>query len=136
MDITHDNVCSSMLSCFYSHLLSTGRPISSFFLPSVMSVIQLKWRGVGKIYNRLKVNTHSCIYRFTAEYTQTFFVFLLVYIIEAQISHWWRGSVREVPFLKIRSDRVKNLITSLYVCLGAIIERTNKIIFLIYPLLT
>ena len=29
MDITHDNVCSSMLSCFYSHLLSTGRPISS-----------------------------------------------------------------------------------------------------------
>ena len=32
MDITHDNVCSSMLSCFYSHLLSTGRPISSFFM--------------------------------------------------------------------------------------------------------
>ena len=32
MDITHDNVCSSMLSCFYSHLLSTGRPISSFIL--------------------------------------------------------------------------------------------------------
>ena len=32
MDITHDNVCSSMLSCFYSHLLSTGRPISSFYL--------------------------------------------------------------------------------------------------------
>ena len=30
VDITHDNVCSSMLSCFYSHLLSTGRPISSF----------------------------------------------------------------------------------------------------------
>ena len=30
MDITRDNVCSSMLSCFYSHLLSTGRPISSF----------------------------------------------------------------------------------------------------------
>ena len=30
MDITHDNVCSSMLSCFYSHLLSTGRPISSY----------------------------------------------------------------------------------------------------------
>ena len=29
MDITHDNVCSSVLSCFYSHLLSTGRPISS-----------------------------------------------------------------------------------------------------------
>ena len=30
VDITHDNVCSSMLSCFYSHLLSTGHPISSF----------------------------------------------------------------------------------------------------------
>ena len=30
VDITHDNVCSSMLSCFYSHLLSTGCPISSF----------------------------------------------------------------------------------------------------------
>ena len=27
---THDNVCSSMLSCFFSHLLSTGRPISSY----------------------------------------------------------------------------------------------------------
>ena len=32
MDITHDNVCSSMLSCFYSRVLSTGRPISSFML--------------------------------------------------------------------------------------------------------
>ena len=32
MDITHDNVCSSMLSCFYSHLLSTGRSISSCML--------------------------------------------------------------------------------------------------------
>ena len=32
VDITHDNVCSFMLSCFYSHLLSTGRPISSFLL--------------------------------------------------------------------------------------------------------
>ena len=32
VDITHDNVCSSMLSCFYSHLLSTGRPISSSLL--------------------------------------------------------------------------------------------------------
>ena len=32
VDITHDNVCSSMLSCFYSHLLSTGRPISSYCL--------------------------------------------------------------------------------------------------------
>ena len=32
VDITHDNVCSSMLSSFYSHLLSTGRPISSFHM--------------------------------------------------------------------------------------------------------
>ena len=40
MDITHDNVCSSMLSCFYSHLLSTGRPISSF--PGIMSTDNLK----------------------------------------------------------------------------------------------
>ena len=32
MDITNDNVCSSMLSCFYSHLLSTGRPISSYII--------------------------------------------------------------------------------------------------------
>ena len=35
MDITHDNVCSSMLSCFYSRLLSTGRPISSSDCPRV-----------------------------------------------------------------------------------------------------
>ena len=35
VDITHDNVCSSMLSCFYSHLLSTRRPISSFSDPPV-----------------------------------------------------------------------------------------------------
>ena len=36
MDITHDNVCSSMLSCFYSHLLSTGRPsdVCNLFLQS------------------------------------------------------------------------------------------------------
>ena len=38
VDITHDNVCSSMLSCFYSHLLSTGRPISSLSL--IQSLIQ------------------------------------------------------------------------------------------------
>ena len=35
VDITHDNVCSSMLSCFYSHLLSTGCPISSFWFDIV-----------------------------------------------------------------------------------------------------
>ena len=41
MDITHDNVCSSMLSCFYSHLLSTGRPISSCLTVIVLD----KFRG-------------------------------------------------------------------------------------------
>ena len=40
VDITHDNVCSSMLSSFYSHLLSTGRPISSFiFIFNKISLI-------------------------------------------------------------------------------------------------
>ena len=39
VDITHDNVCSSMLSCFYSHLLSTGRPISSFTHDTVILYI-------------------------------------------------------------------------------------------------
>ena len=47
MDITHDNVCSSMLSCFYSHLLSTGRPISSLFL---LLEIYNVFRGIGKPY--------------------------------------------------------------------------------------
>ena len=36
MDITHDNVCSSMLSCFYSHLLSTRRPISSLLIEMLL----------------------------------------------------------------------------------------------------
>ena len=39
VDITHDNVCSSMLSCFYSHLQSTGRPISSIPFVNVNSKI-------------------------------------------------------------------------------------------------
>ena len=39
VDITHDNVCSSMLSCFYSHLLSTGRPISSYILSFTSKII-------------------------------------------------------------------------------------------------
>ena len=50
VDITHDNVCSSMLSCFYSHLLSTGRPISSFdlylqklkFFPNLQKVLSFQ----------------------------------------------------------------------------------------------
>ena len=39
VDITHDNVCSSMLSCFFSYveLLLTGRPISSFGFAQVCS---------------------------------------------------------------------------------------------------
>ena len=55
MDITHDNVCSSMLSCFYSHLLSTGRPISSLHLN-----------------NYLVIFLHNTIYR-----AQLFYPFLL-----------------------------------------------------------
>ena len=39
VDITHDNVRSSMLSCFYSHLLSTGRPISSYVLVIVIMCV-------------------------------------------------------------------------------------------------
>ena len=42
MDITHDNVCSSMLSCFYSHLLSTGWPISSLFFAKHKNAYILK----------------------------------------------------------------------------------------------
>ena len=47
MDITHDNVCSSMLSCFYSHLLSTGRPISSWHLFSVIFYGFFSWYETG-----------------------------------------------------------------------------------------
>ena len=53
MDITHDNVCSSMLSCFYSHLLSTGRPICSFnpkFHGDKMSM-------GGKLYTKENIHT-------------------------------------------------------------------------------
>ena len=39
VDITHDNVCSSMLSCFYLHLLSTGRPISSLLINVVILLL-------------------------------------------------------------------------------------------------
>ena len=39
VDITHDNVCFSMLSCFYSHLLSTGRPISSSLIVNKFQTI-------------------------------------------------------------------------------------------------
>ena len=50
MDITHDNVCSSMLSCFYSHLLSTGRPISS-----VEFMLHFSGDGLIKIWQENKV---------------------------------------------------------------------------------
>ena len=47
MDITHDNVCSSMLSCFYSHLLSTGRPISSSSMhSSAKRVLQISLSSI------------------------------------------------------------------------------------------
>ena len=43
----HMTMCSSMLSCFYSHLLSTGRPISSFKSKSIQynvkSIYLLLW---------------------------------------------------------------------------------------------
>ena len=45
VDITHDNVCSSMLSCFYSHLLSTGRPISSLIDAIKSFSIQIKYKN-------------------------------------------------------------------------------------------
>ena len=48
MDITHDNVCSSMLSCFYSHLLSTGRPISS--LTFDLAVVTLTYKILSGLY--------------------------------------------------------------------------------------
>ena len=47
MDITHDNVCSSMLSCFYSHLLSTGRPISSWYMAERLFIIHIPLSGSG-----------------------------------------------------------------------------------------
>ena len=57
MDITHDNVCSSMLSCFYSHLLSTGRPISSFcYIPKKISKSKrISQKFFSKIYPILKI---------------------------------------------------------------------------------
>ena len=57
MDITHDNVCSSMLSCFYSHLLSTGRPISSLKMP----FYPLKAKDICNIYTH-KLNITSTVY--------------------------------------------------------------------------
>ena len=61
MDITHDNVCSSMLSCFYSHLLSTGRPISSYFFFFL--------RGGGRVINCCTVQS---IYVLKVLYTFVF----------------------------------------------------------------
>ena len=51
MDITHDNVCSSMLSCFYSHLLSTGRPISSLMNLLISLALTWCWHHLQNIKN-------------------------------------------------------------------------------------
>ena len=55
MDITHDNVCSSMLSCFYSHLLSTGRPISSFKVTSDLLNSENLNVAIAQLWNELQV---------------------------------------------------------------------------------
>ena len=67
MDITHDNVCSSMLSCFYSHLLSTGRPISSFITPQPLRAVGVLfspmvsgWAG-GRAGGRREIVCPGCI---------------------------------------------------------------------------
>ena len=57
MDITHDNVCSSMLSCFYSHLLSTGRPISSY-----NNIISLKYLSQLFQCKEIVSGNHHCVY--------------------------------------------------------------------------
>ena len=59
MDITHDNVCSSMLSCFYSHLLSTGRPISSFKLYFVNRTNKTIY-----VFTNLKLNNTVTVFCF------------------------------------------------------------------------
>ena len=52
MDITHDNVCSSMLSCFYLHLLSTGRPISSYmYLYPHCAISTDSYTSISEFYN-------------------------------------------------------------------------------------
>ena len=65
MDITHDNVCSSMLSCFYSHLLSTGRPISSLPLKMIKMSSFLKSIGfflssIGGLHLNYSLANTSC----------------------------------------------------------------------------
>ena len=54
MDITHDNVCSSMLSCFYSHLVSTGRPILVFIV-----VTKYGTNNCGKIMSVSDINNNN-----------------------------------------------------------------------------
>ena len=63
VDITHDNVCSSMLSCFCSHLLSTGHPISSFtdnFILYNSVNVNLYFRS--RHYKQININRCSCSY--------------------------------------------------------------------------
>ena len=52
VDITYDNVCSSMLSCFYSHLLSTGRPISSYMYFHIIVLFSIDiYSQINKFYS-------------------------------------------------------------------------------------
>ena len=59
VDITHDNVCSSMLSCFYSHLLSTGRPISSYLVIKVEKALMLSILQLDRLSGELGVAVHQ-----------------------------------------------------------------------------
>ena len=61
MDITHDNVCSSMLSCFYSHLLSTGRPISSYNYIQIIATFSSYKLSVHKSLKVLQIANFSQI---------------------------------------------------------------------------
>ena len=58
VDITHDNVCSSMLSCFYSRLLSTGRPISSLRL--ILRGCIFRSEFISR-FSTLYANRNSCV---------------------------------------------------------------------------
>ena len=79
VDITHDNVCSSMLSCFYSHLLSTGRPISSLQFMTVYSFFK-------EIFN------YSFIVRLCGDIFQIHFSDLCFEIFSCGNVNWARRS--------------------------------------------
>ena len=65
MDITHDNVCSSMLSCFYSHLLSTGRPISSCILYLLFYILMYSKTGSDFLSPHKLIIQFSCVLLYT-----------------------------------------------------------------------